>query len=510
MRSNTINNTLIAKNTVILYVRMLFTLAVSFFTTREVLRILGIEDFGLYNVIGGIIMMFGFLNNAMIASSQRFISFALGEGDIIKQKRVFSTSIIIHLIIALIILVFAETIGLWFVNNKLTVPFNRMHAVNFIYQTSIASFVCNIIQVPFSATVIAHEKMPVYAFVSIVDAALKLLIVYILVLYNNDKLILYGILLFLISVFNLLFYLLYTYISFNECRFTFQVDKSLFKEMMCFAGWSFIGNFGFAVKDYGVNILLNIFSGPAINAARGIAYQVMTAVNGFVINFQTAINPQITKRYACGQYSEMISLVKIGSKFSFFLLSLIVIPLFIRAEYVLDLWLNDVPQMTLQFLRLTLIMVLINSMFGPLVYAIQATGCIKTFQVTIAIIMLSDLPISYILLLNNFPSYYVMFVAIATAFIGLIARALLLNRLIKIDIQDFICNVVIKNLILAIIMWGGASYLSSFIPNTIVGLILFCLVSVVWSLFLICMIGLNRNERVYALSAIYRYCRRPK
>lgn len=507
MTKNTINNNLIAKNTVVLYVRMLFTLAISFFTTRELLRILGIEDFGLYNVIGGIVMMCGFLNNAMVASSQRFISFSLGEGDVNKQKRVFSTSIIIHILIAFIILLFAETIGLWFVNNKMSIPHDRLLAINVVYQTAVLSFICNIIQVPFSATVIAHERMTFYAIVSIIDAVFKLAIVYILILCNKDRLIIYGFLLLIISLFNLLSFIIYTRISFKESRFILNVDRGLFKEMMTFAGWSFVGNFGFSAKDYGVNILLNLFSGPTINAARGIAYQVMTAVNGFVINFQTAINPQITKRYACGQYDDMISLVKRGSKYSFYLLSLIVIPLFIRAEYVLDIWLDEVPIMTLQFLRLALIMVLINSMFGPLVYAIQATGNIKTFQIAIAIIMLSDLPISYVLLSKGFPPYYVMYVAILSAFIGLIARAFLLNRLVIINFRDFVFNIVIKNLILAMVMWGFPAYLSQFIPQTFIGLIVICLISVLWSLFVIWFLGLTSNEQKQVSAILRKYCK---
>ena len=491
---NQINNKLIAKNTFVLYLRMLFTLVVSLFTTRELLRVLGIEDFGLYNAIGGVVLMFGFLNNAMVSSSQRFISFALGEGLVVKQKKVFSTSILIHLTIAVVIFILLETVGLWFLNYKMTIPEGRDSAVNWVYQAAIASFFCQIIQVPFSSSVIAHENMGFYALISIGDAILKLFVVYILTLFDSDKLKLYAVLLLSISVITLILYYSYTRIKFKECRFTWHIERSLYKEMLSFAGWSFIGNFGFAIKDYGVNILLNIFCGPIVNAARGIAYQVMNAINGFVTNFQTAMNPQITKRYATGEVDSMVSLVKNGSRYSFYLLSIIVIPLFIRAKYVLGLWLDEVPDMTFQFMRLTLVMALINSMFGPLVTAMQATGRIKLFQITIACIMLTDLPISYLLLTFGAPPYSVMYVAIITAFIGLIARAILLNQIIKINIWTFISKVILKNIILTFVMGAPIMWLSSYISQTFKGLILICIVSVLWTLFII-FLDLNSEER---------------
>lgn len=491
-----VNNKLIAKNTIVLYLRMLFTLAVSLFTARELLRILGVEDFGLYNVVGGVVLMFGFLNSAMVASSQRFISFSLGEGDEIKQKKVFSTSILIHFTIALVILLLAETAGLWFLNNRMTIPDGRYDAVNWVYQAAIASFACQIIQVPFSASVIAHEKMTFYALISIVDACAKLGIVYVLAIFEVDKLRLYALLLLGISITNLILYIIFCRVRFCECRFSFHVDRSFYKEMLSFAGWSFIGNFGFTAKDYGVNIILNVFCGPMVNAARGIAYQVMNAVHGFVGNFQTAMNPQITKRYAIRDVESMVSLVKSGSRYSFYLLAIIIVPLFIRAEYVLHLWLDEVPDMTLQFLRLTLIMSLMNSMHGPLVTAMQATGKIKVFQITIASIMLMDLPMAYILLKLGFTPYSVMYVAIVTAFVGLIVRAVLLDRLIKIDLKDFILNVILRNLCLSALLFVPAALLSIFIPQTFWGLILFCSMSAIWSLLVIYS-NLKNSERYF-------------
>lgn len=504
---NQINNKLIAKNTFVLYFRMLFTLGVSLFTTRELLRILGVENFGLYNVVGGAVLMFGFLNNAMISSSQRFISFALGEGKIDKQKKVFSTSILIHLTIAIVIILLSETVGLWFLNTQMTIPNGKYNAVNWVYQATVVSFIIQILQVPFSASVIAHEKMSFFAFVSIWDSVLKLGVVYLLNAFNADKLKLYALLLLAITSLDLILYISFTRIKFKECRFTPKIDKSLIKEMFKFAGWSFIGNFGFSAKDYGVNILLNIFCGPSVNAARGLAYQVMNAVNGFVANFQTAMNPQITKRYATGEIDSMVSLVKNGSRYSFYLLSIIVVPLFVRAEYVLGLWLDEIPDMTLQFMRLTLIMGLINSMFGPLVTAMQATGKIKVFQITIALIMTIDLPVSYLFLKAGVSPYSVMYVAIATAFIGLIARAILLNQLIKIDLKDFIFTIVIKNVFIFLIILIPIELLSDLIPQNFIGLICLCIISILWSIIIIIK-TLNKNEILFLKHSIYKHIRK--
>lgn len=499
--SNQIDNKLIAKNTLFLYLRMIFTLAVSLFTTRELLRVLGVDDFGLYNVVGGVVAMFSFLNSAMVASSQRFISFALGEKDSRKQTLVFSASIFIHITIGLVIVIFAESIGLWFLNNKLTIPDGRVEAVNWVYQAAIVTFCCQVLQVPFTSTVIAHERMSFYAIMSVVDSVLKLAIVYVLAILGLDRLILYSLLLMSISIFDILLYIYYTKKNFRECRFTFTLDKGLYKEMFSFAGWSFLGNFGFTAKDYGVNIILNIFCGPAVNAARGVAYQVMNAVNGFVANFQTAMNPQITKRYAVGEVESMIHLVKSGARYSFYLLSIIVIPLYIRAEYVLVLWLGEVPDLTLQFLKLTLIMAMVNSMFGPLVTAMQATGKIKLFQTVIAIIMVMDAPIAFFLMRAGYPPYTVMYVAIGTAFVGLIARSILLNRLVKIDLRDFIINVVFRNFILGILMYLFPAYISNYIPDSFFGLALFSCISVFWSGIVI-YASLKRKEKQYVKSFI--------
>lgn len=496
------NNRRIAKNTFFLYIRLFFTLAISLYVTRELLHLLGVDDFGLLNVVGGVVMMFSFLNNSMIAASQRFITFSLGADDLKQQKKIFSTALIIHFLIAVIIVLLLETAGLWYIYNKLNVDQDRLDAAFFVFQSSIISFFFSIISVPFSASVIAHEKMNVYALLSIFDSLLKLAIVLCLPYIPYDRLITYSALLIIISMANLIFYLIFCVTNFEECRIT-RTDRFTLGSMLSFAGWSFLGNFGVVSKDYGVNLIINNFCNTAVNASRGVAYQVVNAVNGFVSGFQTAMNPQITKRYAIGEYDSMLSLLYNGAKYSFFLLSLFVIPLFIRADYVLYLWLGSLPDFSVQFLRLALVMALINSMSGPFVTSLQATGNIKLFQIVISVIMTLDMPLSYLILKIGCPPFTVMYVSIATAFIALIARALLLYRQLKFNIKYFILNIVLKNYLILAVLFILINSISVLFPDNFIGLVLFCMTSLLLSLTIIYVFVLDSNDKKYLKEFIH-------
>ena len=496
------SNARVAKNTIFLYFRTLLIIGIGLYISRAILQTLGVEDFGIYNVVGGIVLMFSFINSGMVASTQRFISYELGRNDATRLRQVFSMAVSVHLLLALIILLLAETIGLWFLNTRMNIAPDRLHAANWVYQCSILAFMLTVLSVPYNACIVAHEHMKAFAYVSILDYLLRLLAVILLPFFPNDKLIVYAISILLTSLIIRLIYGIYCKRHFSECRYHFFRDKKLFGEMFSFAGWSFIGNLGFSVKDQGINILINLFFGAVVNAARGIAYQVSSVVSSFMANFQMAINPQITKRYASGEIDSMMRLVFAGAKYSFFLLMIIAIPLWIRAPYVLELWLGNVPDYTVVFLRLVLIMLLVDSMANPLVVAMQATGKIRKFQLVIAIIMLSNLPIVYFFLKIGAEAYSVMYVAIATSFVGLIARLLLLRELILFDIWSFFKDILLRNCVVCLLGVSIPFLVSLYLCDNFIGLTSIVLISIISSFIVIYFIGLQSSERSFLVNKI--------
>ena len=337
------NNKLIAKNTMFLYVRMLLTMVVTLFSSRIVLEVLGIENFGIYTLVGGIVLFFGFFNNAMTSATQRFLSFDIGLNNLEKLKKTFNASLNIHILIGIVFLLLAETIGLWFLNNKLNISINKMEAVNWVYQFSIATFLVGIVQVPYDALIISKEKMNVYAYVGILEVLMKLLIVYSLTLFNVNKLILYAFLLFLVSFLSSFIRKYYCIKYFEETKYEFFYDKKFYKKLLTFSGWSLFGNIAGVSRDQGINVLLNIFFGTLLNAAYGITLQVQSAVQIFVYNFQLAINPQILKQYAIGNIENSNFLILQSSKFSYFLMLLISFPIIYNIDFILNLWLNNPP-----------------------------------------------------------------------------------------------------------------------------------------------------------------------
>ena len=495
MSSEVINNTRIAKNTILLYFRMIIVIVINLYASRVILAQLGVDDYGIFNVVGGIVTMFGFLNNAMITSSQRFISYEQGRSDVVRQRMVYSSAVLVHWIIAVIVILMAESIGLWIVETKLNIPQARMGAACAVYHASVAVFVLKVIMVPDQASVVAHENMSLYALVSILDAVLQLVIIYILRLVSSDKLIVYALLLVAVAVINNVIYGFYSRFSYKECRIQFKIEWGLFKEMLSFAGWSFVGNIGIALRGPGVNILLNRSFGPAVNAARGLAAQVSSVVSNFVTNFQTAANPQITKRYAAGMEDSMASLIKSTAKYSFFLLAIVVVPLYVRADQVLKLWLESVPELTLQFLRLSLIVALLNSMVGPFTTGLQATGRIKVFQIVIALIMLAELPLAYFALKLEIEPFKVVYVTIGTELIALIARIVLLDRQISINVWKVLCSIVLRCAAVCLLMFLLPAFLQLVIPVTLPGLVLLCIISLMWSAGAIWIVGLDKKER---------------
>ena len=448
-------NKRIAKNTLVLYVRMLFTMGISLFTSRVILQTLGVEDYGISSVVGGVISMFTFINAAMVSSTQRYLNFELVRGDANQLRSVFSTSLQIHALIALAIIVLSETVGLWFLNEKLVIPEARMTAAMWVYQCSILSCAVSIMSTPYNAVIVAHEKMSAFAYISILDVSLKLLVVYLLVVLPFDKLIILAILNLLVQLFIRYIYTLYCHRHFPESYFQFRFNKTLFKEMFGFAGWSFWGNLAAILYTQGLNMMLNIFFGPIVNAARGIAVQVQSAVQQFVGGFQTALNPQITKNYASNNLPQMHSLMFRSARFSFLLLFFLSLPVLMETNFILTLWLKTVPDDAVIFTQIMICISLIYTTANPCVIANQATGKVKIYQMVVGGILLLILPISYIVLKLGAPAYSVFIVHFCIESLAQFSRMYMLRKLIHLPLWQYMKNIyipIVSTVVIAIIL----------------------------------------------------------
>ena len=482
---------------------MLLTMVVTLYTSRIVLNTLGIEDYGIYNVVGGFVAMLGFLNNSMAVATQRFLSFEIGKKDHAQLSRVFSMSMSIHFLIAIIILLLAETVGLWFVKTQLTIPSERLIAAQWVYHFSIFAFIVNVVSVPYNATIIAHERMNVFAWVSIIDVSLKLLIVFMLHWFGFDKLKLYSVLMFIVSLIIRIIYGSYCSRNFAESKYRFYWDKPLFKTIMSFAGWSLWGSASSVLHSQGVNILLNIFFGPAINAARGIAFQVRGAVNSFVYNFQIAMNPQIIKSYAINDLKYMHELIYQGAKYSFFLLFVISLPILFETEMILRLWLKIVPDYTVIFTRLVIINILIDSVSGPLMTGAQASGKIKVYQALVGGLLLFNLPVSYLFLKLNYPPEVTIYISIFISIVALFVRLIILQRLISITIKDFLNQVILKVFIVSLVAIVLPLLFQIFAQKSFYSFVGICVISVFSSAITIYFMGLNITEKKYLRRLIF-------
>ncbi len=496
------SNRRIAKNTLMLYFRMLIILGVRLYTSRIVLNTLGVEDYGIYNVVGGIIVMLSFLNSAMSSGTTRFLSYELGRSDFKKLARVFSMSLNIHALIAIVIFILAETIGLWFLNTHLNIPSERMNAANWAYQFSILTFVIAVLSIPYHALIIAHERMNVYAYVSIVEVGLQLLIVFMLQWFGYDKLKLYAVLVFSVSLLIRIIYGLYSNRKFNESNYRFIWDKSLFRTLLSFAGWNLWGNAAGVLSGQGVNILLNIFFGPAVNAARGIAWQVKAAVHQFVGNFQTAMKPQIIKSYAANDFKYMHQLIFQGAKYSFFLLFFLSLPILLETEMILKLWLKIVPEYTVIFTQLVIINVLIDCFSGPLMIAAHASGRIKVYQMIVGGLLILILPFSWMFLKFGFPPQVTLYVSIIFSLLALAARLWILRGLVKLKIKNFLIKVVLKTAVVGLVALILPLILYTLIDASLQRFISIVIVSVISTGGTIYLIGLEQSEKLFLISVV--------
>lgn len=491
------NNTRIAKNTIFLYFRMILLMAVTLYTSRIVLTTLGIEDYGVYNVVGGFIGMLAFLNGAMSGCTQRFITVALGKGDETELKKVFSTCVITHAMIALLILILAETIGLWFVLNKLVIPADRMTAAMVVYQCSIATSIALVMSFPYNADIIAHEQMSAFAYISIYEAFANLGIVYLLSIGNIDKLALYAMLLLAVKISVILVYRLYCKRHFKETAFSILFDKPLFKEMLSFTGWNLWGGLAGTLMGQGINILLNIFFGPAINAARGIAVQVQSAVHMFATNFQMALNPQLMKSYAAGEMQRMHLLLFRSVKFTFMLLLCLILPVCLEIDNILGLWLKEVPEYANVFIIIMLGIVMIDSISNPFMTASAATGKVKVYQSVVGAVLLSIVPVAYITLRLGGEPYSVFIVHLIIGSCAFVARLLIVRNLINLSVREYIVKALLPCVWITIPAVAFSLVLKVFLPKCLIWAIGVAVLSAIGVLILSYFLGLTKSERLF-------------
>ncbi len=496
------NNKRIAKNTLLLYFRMLFMMVVSLYTSRVILNALGVEDFGIYNVVGGVVAMFTVISGSLSAAISRFITYELGKGDQSKLNRIFSASVTIQLLLSLIIVVLIESVGVWFLNAKMTIPVDRMAAANWVLQFSIITFVINLVSVPYNAAIIAHEKMSAFAYISILEAVCKLAIAFLIIVSPMDKLIFYAILMCAVSIIVRFTYGHYCKKHFAECNYHFHWDKEILKKMFGFAGWNFIGASSTVLRDQGGNIVINLFYGPSVNAARGIANQVNGAIMGFVSNFMTALNPQITKSYAAGDRQYMMTLIFQGARLSYYMLLLLSLPVLVNTHYILVIWLKLVPEHAVLFVQLILVFAMSESISNPLITAMLATGKIRNYQIVVGGLQMMNLPISYICLRLGCMPESVLIVAIVISQCCLAARLYMLRSLIGLSFIKYLKNVYMNVILVSIVAVVVPLLLSYKMDESFLNFIILSFVAMISTVFSEFLIGCNRKERAFLIDKV--------
>ena len=491
------NNQRIAKNTILLYARMLLILAVSLYTSRVVLNTLGVEDYGIYNVVGGIVAMFSFMEGALITTTQRYITFELGKGNMDHLRVVFSTSIFIHAILAILVIILSESVGLWFFYNKMVIPEERMGAAMWVFQLSIVTMVIQIMSAPYNSLIIAHEKMGVFAVISIIGAFLKLAIVYLLLIGETDKLVLYAILMLLAQVIIRMLYTQYCKKHFEESGLTRQLDKSLIKEMGKFAGWNVWGNIAATLYSTGLNLLLNVFFGPIVNAARGVAVEVERGIVQLSTNFLMAANPQITKLYAQEKIGEMHQLLFRSCKFCCYLILICTVPIMMETDAILTVWLKTVPEYAVWFVKFILLIVLVDAMAKPLMTAAAATGNVKKYQSVVGGLLLSIVPIAYIVLKLGGNPVSVYVVHLSVYIVAYLARLFIVRPLIRLSLRQFFVNVLLPCILVTGLSYGLSYCVKIILPSGAFFSVLTCFTSILIVGLLSYSIGFTKRERAF-------------
>lgn len=498
-----VNSKRIAKNTVALYVRMLLLMAVSLYTSRVILDVLGVDDYGIYNLIGGFITLFSFVSGALVASLQRFFNVALGQNDEEQYKKLYSMSINIFAIFSLFLIVIGETVGLWFITTQLNIPEGRETAAFWVYQLSLASLIVHLFRSPDNASIIAYEKMSFYAYISIGEAVLKLAIVFMLRSIGHDKLIVYVILYLAATVLINVVYWLYCRMRIPLCRFTWMWDKPIFRSLVSFSGWYLLSGGARVLKSQGDSFLLNHYYSVAVNAAFGVAAQVYNAVNMFLTNFQTAFRPQLVQTYAAGEMNEHYRLLNRSAKFSYYLLLLIVVPVAFNLNGLLGLWLKEVPEYTSQFCLILLMAYLVDAIGAPLGISVTAQGNIKGMQIWSSVFLLLGLVASFIFLRNGAEPWIV---AVITFFVHVgffLAYLYYARKLCHVSLRALFRQVIVPII--------GATILSIVLPFVIrvYGgqgfwvVVAKCFIDLAWVSLAIFALGLGKDERQYIKSILF-------
>jgi len=488
------NNKRIVKNTIMLYLRLFITMGVALYTSRIVLNVLGVEDFGIYNIVGGIVVLFSFLNTAMSNSTQRFLNYELGRKDNDEVRRIFSMSMTTHISIAVFIILLGETLGLWFVNSQLNIPLERMHAANWTYQFVLLTFSFQIIRVPYNASIIAYERMSFYAYVSIIEVVLKLLSVFLLFYISFDKLILYAVLNCIVVSLSLILYKIYCNKAFTTCYYSYFWDSALYKKLISFSGWNMFSSLASMGTQQGLNILMNIFLGVTINAAMGIANQVSNAMYGFVSNLQAAFNPQIIKSYAADDRKYFMNLIFYSSKLSFYLFLMLSIPVLICTDFILLIWLQNVPEYATSFCRLIIIFMLIKAISSPLWLSVQATGKIRNYQILMGTLTLLVLPLGYIFLRLGLPPESLLFGQILIKLITYFASIVYLRTHILLSTRRYMYEVVLAASLVTLLSLPLPLILNHYMTS-FRGLIFTTLAAIVSTSFSVYSVGLLKTER---------------
>ena len=494
----------IARNTLILYVRMLFLMFVGLYTSRVVLSALGESDFGIYGVVGGVVALFSIISGSLSSAITRFITFELGKEKDSSLEAVFSSAVTIQIALALIVVIVAEPLGIWFINNQMNIPPERISAAHWVFQFSLLTFALNIVSIPYNASIVAHEKMTAFAAIGIFEGLAKLGVAFLIMYSYTDRLVMYAALMCAVALIVRSAYAVYCRRNFPECRYRFIWNGSLLKQMSAFAGWNFIGVSAGALRDHGGNILINIFSGPAANAARAVSVQLGGAVQSFVTNFMTAVNPQITKSYAAEDREYTMDLVFRSSRYSYFLLFLIAMPVLLQTPFLLDLWLENVPERSAAFVRLALLYSLSESISTPLITLMLATGDIRRYQIVVGGLQLLNLPVSYIVLRAGAAPESILIVSIAISQLCLFARLKLLNGMTGLPVGRFLAQVYLKVIIVTLCAFIPSWWITGLLGGGVSAFLSSTAISVSITASSVWFLGLSRNERNLLVSKIRR------